>query len=68
MDEATFRNTYPTKKEMKKEAEYWLEMMYGVGNGVGCISAEMRYDDDVRVRREWRTIVLQIKSFIKACD
>lgn len=59
-----FAKTYPTTKEMVAEAKYWLEMFYGTGRGIGCISAEMRFSDDVRERREWRSIVASIKRFI----
>lgn len=68
MDKDEFEQKYPTKKEMKEEAEYWLEMMYGTGRGIGCISAEMRYDDNPAVRKEWQKIVRQVKAFIRACE
>lgn len=68
LTEQEFAERYPTKKEMGEEAKYWLEMYMGTGRGIGCISAEMRYDENPRVRQVWRNTTAKIKRFIATCE
>lgn len=63
-----FAERYPNKQAMAKEARYWLDMYHGTGDGIGCIAAEERYDDNPRVRQKWHSDVAKFKRFIAACE
>lgn len=67
VDEMTndvFITTYPNKKALLKEVKYWLDMYYGTGDGIGCITSEERYDPNPKVRQNWRNEVARLKRFI----
>ena len=49
-----------TVEEMVKECKYQLSNYYEDGNSV----AEMRYDEDPRVRKMWRSESEKLKRFI----
>lgn len=63
-----FADRYKTKADMANEARYWLEMFMGTGRGIGCVAAEERFDDNPRVRQNWRNSVAKIKRFIATCE
>lgn len=49
-----------TVDKMVKECEYWLSCYYENGNSL----ADMRYDEDPRVRKIWRSETEKLKRFI----
>lgn len=68
MSKEQFADTYKTKADFLNEARYWLEMYQGVGRGIGCIHAEERFDDNPRVRQNYRNELAEIKRFIKLLE
>lgn len=68
MSAEEYAETYKSKADYLKEAKYWLSMYEGIGLGIGCIHAEEKYDDNPRVRQNYRNEVAKIKRFIKRLE
>lgn len=68
MSAEEFAETYKTKADFLNEAKYWREMYLGIGRGIGCIHAEEKYDDNPRVRQNYRNELAKIKRFIKRLE
>ena len=50
--------------EMVNECKYQLDMHYSSGTSY----ADMRYDDDLEIRKQWKSEVGKLSRFIKAYE